>query len=278
MKTTDCELFDWGASSIDDGLGFVAVKRSSAGLYKGPSQDVAHVTLLAFKDPLDMVDLMDYVKHCLRDRGVMQLHFGTDTAHLFPGCPTDFHALKDFLVIGGFSEGSEAHDMERDLVDYECKHPLPDGDEFRPLTEQDVPALEDFLLREFPGRWHYDVMNKITVEEDPSTVFGLFHGSEVDGFALIQRDGCCLPIGGSVWRADLGPNWGSLGPIGVSKDLRGRGSGHALLGKALECLRDRGARRSIIDWTGLVKFYGAHGFEVSRTYTYMSLSLEEMLT
>ncbi len=118
-------------------------------------------------------------------------------------------------------------------------------------------------------------MTKIAVEKDPSTVFGLFHGSRVDGFALIQGDGCLDPIGGAVWRVDLGSNWGSLGPIGVSKDLRGRGSGHALLGKALEHLRNQGRRRCIIDWTGLVSFYGAHGFEVTRTYQYMSLNLEE---
>jgi len=72
----------------------------------------------------------------------------------------------------------------------------------------------------------------------------------------------------------LGENWGSLGPIGVSAGLRGRGSGHALLGQALSHLRDLGARRTIIDWTGLVDFYGRHGFEVTRRYQYLSLALE----
>jgi hypothetical protein len=44
----------------------------------------------------------------------------------------------------------------------------------------------------------------------------------------------------------------------------------------LEHLRDHGARRTIIDWTGLVDFYGKHGFEVTRTYNYMTLDLESV--
>ena len=274
LKTINVPVFDWGASCIKDGSSFIAVKRSAASLYRGPFPDIAHVTALAFRDPHAMIDLVNETKRCLRNRGVAQLVFGTDSGHLFPGCPTDFPALRDFLIIGGFSEGGESHDLERDLSDYENKFPVPDGDVLRPVERSDLGTLETFLNREFPGRWRYDVMGKIAAEDDPATVFGLFQGDKCEGFALIQKDGCKLPIGGAVWRADLGPNWGSLGPIGVSLHLRGRGSGHALLGKALEHLRDQGTRRCIIDWTGLVDFYGAHGFEVTRTYRYMSLDLE----
>lgn len=277
LKTVDVPVFDWGASCTDDSGSFIAIKRSAAKLYRGPYQDIAHLTTLAFRDPSSMVDLMNGAKRCLRDRGVAALHFGTDTAHLFPGCPTDFPALHDFLIIEGFSEGGEAHDMERDLIDYESKYPVPDGFDLRPIGTGDVAELNEFLIREFPGRWHYDVMRKIDAEGSPDTVFGLFQGGSCEGFALIQHDGCKDPIGGAVWRNDLGPLWCSLGPIGVSKGIRGRGAGGALLGKALEHLRDQGYRRCIIDWTGLVDFYGAHGFEVARTYRYMTLDLDGMV-
>jgi GNAT superfamily N-acetyltransferase len=273
LKTVENPVFDWGASCIEDDHAFIAVKRSAASLYKGPFQDIAHVTILGFNDPHSMIDRMNETKRCLRDRGVQELFFGTDTGHFFPGVPTDFPALRDFLIIGGFTEGGEAHDMERDLKDYECKVPIPAGDVFRPLVESDLPELDSFLGREFTGRWRYDVIQKAAAE-GPGTVFGLFVEDKCEGFALLQWDPSKLPIGGAVWRNDLGEHWGSLGPIGVSAHLRGRGSGNALLGKALEHLRDKGTRRCIIDWTGLVDFYGAHGFEVTRTYRYMSLDLE----
>jgi hypothetical protein len=45
------------------------------------------------------------------------------------------------------------------------------------------------------------------------------------------------------------------------------------LGEALSELKRRGVRPSIIDWTGLVDFYGKHGFEPTRRYREMSLTL-----
>ena len=83
-----------------------------------------------------------------------------------------------------------------------------------------------------------------------------------------------MPIGGAVWRLSLGEKWGSLGPIGVATQERGRGLGHALLGSALINLKQRGVRQCIIDWTTLDDFYGKHGFEVSRRYKIASLKLE----
>ncbi|HWD41071.1 MAG TPA: GNAT family N-acetyltransferase [Fimbriimonas sp.] len=272
--TVDISVFDWGCSGIVQGDAFIAVKKSAASLYSGPSQDTAHITCLAFRDPRILVDMVRDVKSCLRDRGIATLQFGTDTSHFFPGCPVDFPALHDFLMIGGFSESGEAHDLERDLSDYECKVPIPKDDVFRPVEKKDMAALEAFFDREFPGRWKYDTFEQIRIENDPTVVFGLFRGGECEGFALTQREGGRHQIGGAVWRRDLGEKWGSLGPIGVSKRVRGQGSGNALLGKTLEYLHDLGVRRCIIDWTGLVGFYGGHGFEVTRTYRYSSLNLE----
>lgn len=271
-NTTMSVLFDWGASCVNDD-GFVAIKRSAHGLYKGPDQDTAHLSILAFRDPKVGVDLLAHAKSVLRDRGVQKLTFGTDSRHFFPGCPNDWHALRDFLTIEGFEEGAEVCDLQRDLADYRNPFPTPSGDELRPCTGDDLPALQAFFQREFPGRWKYDVLSKIETEEDFGIVFGLFHRDVCDGFALLQWEGCNLPIGGAVWNVDLGPNWGSLGPIGVSASLRGKGSGHALLGSALEYLKAKGARQTIIDWTTLVQFYGKHGFQPARNYRYFTLTL-----
>src|SRR5579862_9140747 len=78
LKTVDIPVFDWGASCVEDESAFVAVKRSAASLYTGPNRDVATLTLLAFTDPTNMVDLMNEVKRLLRNRGCTSLQFGTD--------------------------------------------------------------------------------------------------------------------------------------------------------------------------------------------------------
>lgn len=280
QNTVDSPVFDWGVSLIDvhDGevRGFVAFKRSAAALFKGPSIDQAHLSSIAFTDPKIAVDLMAEAKRTLANRGVNKIVFGADSRHFFPGCPCDFRTLSDFLMVEGFETTGQAHDLERDLSSYQPTHPKPEGVEMRVLeSEDDLVSLRIFLENEFPGRWLHDTMDKLRAEDDPSTVYAAFDGSKIVGFAMIQNWGHKQPIGGGVWRNDLGEKWGSLGPIGVANELRGKGIGHGLLAAALTHQRDLGVRRCIIDWTGLVDFYGRHGFEVTRSYDYSTLRVGE---
>lgn len=284
LNTVESSLFDWGSSFVElsdsgDVLGMVAVKRSAnPSLFRGPDPDQCHLTAFTYREANYGIDMLAEVKHILRDRGCYRLVFGADSRHFFPGCPQEFPALQSFLQVAGFEGGGTEVDLERDLVDYEA----PAGTierlgtaTARPCTASDLTALDLFLEKEFPGRWEHDVMDKIKVEHDPGTVVGLFENDECVGFALIQQAGCRQPIGGAVWNKALGSNWGSLGPIGVSQSVRGRGLGGAILAAGLLELKRRGARRTIIDWTTLVDFYGKHGFEVSRRYTPMSRRLDE---
>ena len=164
-------------------------------------------------------------------------------------------------------------DLERDLNGYQ---PTPfDRAEFRYLRANDLPALTEFFEREFPHRWRYDVIRKFSLEEPGSSVFGMFVNGNLEGFALLQQAGCVCPIGGAVWHRSLGPNWGSLGPIGISEKIRGQGLGGALLDHALGQLAQDGAAQTIIDWTNLIDFYGKYGFEVTRTYRQMTRHLND---
>ncbi len=284
QKTVESPVFDWGASAVSvngegDVAGFIVVKKSpTPTLYKGYEPDQAHVGAIACRDPLVGMDLMSQAKVILRDRGVIKLVFGADSSHFFPGCPVDVPQLRDFLMIQGFTLAGEQHDVERDLGDYEppkgCLSPLGSDAVVRPVTQADLPALDGFFEREFPSRWRHDVMHQVRLEGRPDLVDGLFVDGKCEGFSFTQDWECNYPIGGAVWRLDLGERWGSLGPIGISQGVRGKGLGGALLGASLKRLHERGARRTIIDWTTLLEFYGKHGFERARTYLSASLSLE----
>lgn len=279
QMTVSSPVFDWGAShalyTTDNELvAFAAVKRSAARLYSGPEPDTAHLTMVAFSNPDAGVDCMAFVKSVLRNRGVTKLVFGQDTRHFFPGCPVDASQLQLFLTVEGFEEGSEQVDLERDLQHYKAVRPVPEGAVFRMLTEDDRASMMEFFDRTFPGRWRHDVVEKVSVEGISKSVFGLLVDGQVQGFALLQDWTCSQPIGGAVWNMALGPNWGSLGPIGVAANLRGQKLGGALLDQALCELQHRGVHRCSIDWTGLIDFYGKFGFEVSRTYRTMSLKLD----
>ena len=254
-------------ASFSDEDGFVAVKRSAADLFDGPDPKVAHLSLFGG----GCARALQASIGVLREDGYEALVVGTDIDHFLPGAPTDVPWMGDLLRNNGFVRGPLAFDLESDLRNL-ARVGTEDDRIFRRLDKSDLPALDAFLSREFPGRWRFDVLRKVEAE-GARTIFGLFQGSFCEGFALLQEKSCRLPIGGAAWKADLGVRWASLGPIGVSARLRGHGLGRALLYRALEELRDGEAERAIIDWTSLIDYYGTQGFSVARAYRSYRLSL-----
>jgi predicted N-acetyltransferase YhbS len=277
QNTVDSPTFDWGASLIevmdDRVMGFVAVKQSTARLYPGWPQDTAHLSAIAYAESDTAVDLLAEVKGILTNRGTHRVVFGMDSRHFFPGCPVTTHALCDLLLVEGFQNGEPCYDVERDLTNYEAPFPISEAATYRSIQKEDQQALEELLKDQFSRRWHYDVLNKIEAEGRADFVIGAFDGEECIGFAMTQDSSHKLTISGAVWHADLGDNWGALGPIGVTEGRRGEGIGHGLLSSALLDLKGRNVHRCIIDWTVLTDFYGKHGFEPTRTYYFKALTL-----
>jgi GNAT superfamily N-acetyltransferase len=277
QHSIDSPTFDWGASVVEvvdhEVVGIALVKKSPARFYSGPNRDTYHLSALAFDHATIGVDLLAHVKSILRDRGADALVYGQDSGHFFPGCPSEVTALCDFLTVSGFEGSSTAVDLERDLTGY-----VPasfEAAEFRYLRSEEHEELNEFFLREFPHRWRYDVLRKLEQEPKQPCVFVMLVDGKIEGFALLQSVGCVSQIGGAVWHRSLGPQWGSLGPIGISQRIRGQGFGGAILDQALGQLAKDGARQTIIDWTTLIDFYGKFGFEVTRTYRQMIRNLND---
>lgn len=200
--------------------------------------------------------------------------FGQDQGHFFPGVPTECPELINLLASLGFHrEDHLANDLERDLGEFQINPewlaPLQAHDiTVRTCNPTDLNALEEFFQSEFPGRWHYDtVIEKCRTWKEYDDVVALWIDDKIEGFAYTQNyETTQHPTAGYVWKHDLGPKSGALGPIGVSKNVRGRKLGGALLVAGLQHLQSLGVRRCIIDWTSLVDFYGKYGFRVNRRY------------
>lgn len=267
-----CRLTIRDASVLDREDGFIVVKASAPGrVFPGHESNTAHISAIAFDDDALGDELWDHAFRTLRKEGIESVSFGGDWRHFFPGCPVDCERLASFLERKGMvASETLQYDLERNLASYEP--PVTPTVEARPCVASDYERLDEFLAREFPGRWHTDVMGKFT--ENPSRVTGLFLRGLCEGFAMTQLEGDTNRYAGAVWSADLGSHWGALGPIGVSKGVRGQGYGDGVLAAALCYLRDQGAQQTIIDWTTLVDFYGRHGFEVTRMYRTYTMKLE----
>lgn len=89
----------------------------------------------------------------------------------------------------------------------------------------------------------------------------LWHNQKIVGFCKVF-----VSEGPSDLDELYGSFWGSLGPIGISEEIRGKGLGKRLLHDSLQFLQRRGAHNVLIDWTVLKDFYGEFGFKPWRTY------------
>ncbi len=272
-NTVEARFFDATHSSVLDGdRGLLAFKRN-AGDYSGAGNNAtAHLTAALAEDLPQLSNTFRAALTQLKQAKVERLVFGQDNRHFFPGAPKDVPWLSSFLLQMGFEPGpQEVFDLERDLIDYRPKRELPSDCRFELVSSNTKEQLDAFLAREFSPRWRNDSLTKL--EKDPGSVLAMYVGNDLHGFALIQDAQTTLPIGGATWRMSLGETWGSLGPIGISKEVRGTGLGDAMLSAGLLELQRRGTRRCIIDWTVLEDFYGAHGFKITRRYQPYSMDL-----
>jgi GNAT superfamily N-acetyltransferase len=152
-----------------------------------------------------------------------------------------------------------------DLSDYDSPEGLPEA-AVRVAGATEGEALLAFLSREFSGAWEQHARWHLASGGRPSDFVVLEVDGQIEGFCHIYRPDASPPGPSTYWSDALQPPAGGLGPIGVSARLRGSGRGRTLLDAALRELRQSGVRGCAIDWTRLVRFYGAFGFRVWRTY------------
>lgn len=187
--------------------------------------------------------------------------------NFFSGIPAPNTASASFFKKMGFTLNDENHfDLINDVSAFDfdsIKVPLCDDGmyETRPITKADFGSLEEFFDKEFPTRWKQEVMGYLDNGGDPEFVLALLKGGEVKGFCRVS-----VHRQANDYNMYFGNNWGSLGPIGIAKDIRGCGLGNRILRDSLRYLKKIGAHNVNIDWTVLRKFYGQFGFEPWRTY------------
>ena len=85
-----------------------------------------------------------------------------------------------------------------------------------------------FFDREFPNRWRFEFQEFLKEHGRISNYQLLISDRGVDGFARLTFADSERPIE-RFYMHRLPKPWGQLGPIGVSKDTRGKGFGRALL-------------------------------------------------
>jgi len=217
--------------------------------------------------------LLVWAEDWLRAQGCVRARLGGGLRPFAPGLPVElppenFFRARDFVERPG---GARVWDVARDLADYPTNQ-LPNEKTIRPATREDVPALRAFFAREFPNRWLYEYEEFLRAQGSLANYHLLITKNSIAGFARLTFADSERPLE-RFYMHDLPQPWGQLGPIGVSKDVRGKGYGRALLDAALQHLRDAGVRGCVIDWTDLVDFYAKFGFAPYREYVMLGKNL-----
>lgn len=124
-----------------------------------------------------------------------------------------------------------------------------------------IPALADFLRREFPGDWQRHIretIHEILKGYRPSEELWLAvcEQERIIGFAHSEKE--------------------RFGPIGVADSERGKGVGALLMAQTMQAMRSRGMACAWFLWTNdatAERFYRPAGFKEARRFALLKKSL-----
>ena len=195
---------------------------------------------------------------------------GAGMLRLWPGIPEEFPDSKKFFKKMGWEKFNRCCDLVRDVRNYQIPPSLlqlMDQEEvdLHPACAEEIPAILEFERQQFPG-WYREYAYKTALGEHAEILVAWQKEKGVVGTLLMFSPGSKLLSVNLVWKLLLGEDVGGLGAVGVHEDERGRGIGLALVSWGTEVLMQRGVRNAVIDWTGLVDFYGKAGYKPWRWY------------
>jgi GNAT superfamily N-acetyltransferase len=213
-------------------------------------------------------DLLGWAEDWLRQNGCTRARLGGGLRPFVPGLPVELGNIAHFKT-RGYTEQRRVWDVARDLRENLPQGLQPAGGLMRPAQPADAAPLLDFFRREFPGRWRFEFEEFLRARGQFNDYCVLFTDNLISGFTRLTFENSERPIE-RFYMHRLPRPWGQLGPIGVSKNLRGQGHGRALLDASLIYLRERGVRGCVIDWTDLAAFYEKFGFGHYREYAMLA--------
>ena len=206
-------------------------------------------------------DLISAALGRLREAGVGTVHAGSGgTDSIWPGVPADLPEAVRLFARCGWQAGQDTLDLVADLPGYRASAlavggSVPSGITIGLAAPDDVPAVMAFETATFPNwvRWFQ--------AGDHDTLLARDHAGAICATLLLDGPGA-----DTVFAPMLGPAAATIGCVGVAPHGEGRGIGTALVVRASEILRDRGAGACHISWTVRESFYTRAGYRPWRRY------------
>lgn len=209
--------------------------------------------------------LLEKAINKVKEIGKKEIHMGQDLGNLFPGIPCDFDNLTaNFIEKRGFKLLGYTHDLLL-KEPYIKKENNKLGLIYRFATIDDKDNLLDFLLKNFPGRWHYEAVEYFKKEYRSNNYYIALDKDEIVGFVRVNEEKDKIYAYNTNWSSRF-KNLVGIGPLGVDRERRGNGISKEMISTLLSNLHEEGKDEILIDWTGLLVYYQQFGFEVWKCY------------
>lgn len=216
--------------------------------------------------------LLEFAEFEVKKLNKKEIHVGRDTYDYFPGVPFDFIDSKKWFEKKGYINTRHTHDLicsNLSLIETNSTNPY----QMRKASIEDKEELLAFFRRCFPGRWEDECINYFNNGGLGHDYYIVIDKDKIIGFCRMNDEKTCEISNNLNWSLRF-DNLGGIGPLGIDKQYRKQKLGYQLTTRAINDLIDRGVSEIIIDWTSLIGFYRKFGFEVWKTYYYMSKMIE----
>lgn len=219
--------------------------------------------------------LLEHAEKALAVAGVQEIVLGRDPWHYFPGIPSECKATNPWFEKQGYINNGNDYDLishySKELT---SQMPIKDKVDFTLLKETEKDELLSFLHRCFPGRWEYEALHYFNKGGTGREFVVLKKNNRIIGFCRVNDPESPFIAQNVYWSPLLNRALGGIGPLGVDSAERKKGYGIAIVEAGIAVLRSRGINDIVIDWTGLVDFYGKLGYTKWKSYAKYSKSLD----
>ncbi|MDZ5473699.1 GNAT family N-acetyltransferase [Bacillus sp. 31A1R] len=208
--------------------------------------------------------LLSKAEAALQSTNISKILLGRDPWHYFPGIPELYESVQNWFENRGYTrEGKEADLICKTAYQEEVKL---ENVTFNVLQLDDRERFLSFLNRCFPGRWEYEAVKYFEMGGTGREFVTLIKNGDIIGFCRINDDQSPYIAQNVYWAPLLDERIGGIGPLGIDRNERKNGYGLAIVQEAIHQLNKRNIHTIVIDWTGLVNFYGKLHFNIWKEY------------
>lgn len=205
----------------------------------------------------------------LQERGAARIQLGGGYYYLWQGVPTSLPGAWSFFQACGWEEVERSFDLVRDMSGYST--PTGVYERLHPTitlgqaTASDADAILAFEEQHFP-QWLRHYQRVLQHHGYADVVVAKEEHQKIVGTSFVKDPHAAWWDYELRWMSLLGQETGGVGPLGVAESYRQQGIGLALAARVTELVHERGLKKSYIDWTWLVDWYGKLGYQVWQEY------------